>query len=528
MPATVTVEQPAKHINFPSALAHRRRWLIIVLAIAVLALGGIVFAIFNWPFTEQALIDVLQERTVRSVTIAHFRRTYWPPGCVAEGIRFLHRKRKDKPSLITIDKLVVEATYPGVLIQRHLSKVRAIGMHIIVPPKQDGKPNPIMPLTHGGMGPSLVIGTIVADGAVLDFVQKEPGKKPFRLTIDKLAINGVGNNQPLSYVATLSNTMPPGKIRSRGVFGPWNADDPALTPVNGSYTFERGDLGVFRTLRGTLFSGGRFNGKLCQIQVAGSGEVLNFQLTRTSHTRKLNAEFRATVDATNGDTTLESVTGRFDRTTILFHGSVVGQEGQNGKIVSLDMDAPEGRIEDLLNLFIEAKHAPMTGNVSFRAHVEVPPVDEPFIRKMKLTGDFGVGAGRFRDKDIQGSINRLRNEAVKNKDTEQGNLESAVSDLRGHVVASDGTANLSKVSFRVTGATAGMHGTYGLLDPYKLDLHGQLLADKPSDATTGFKSFLLKAMSPFLKRSGTAKVVPFKITGSFEHSQIGLDLGPKN
>src|SRR5579884_2017250 len=58
----------------------------ILVGIALLVLSLI------WPFTEQALIDILQKRSVRSVTIDHFRITYFPPGCVAQGISFLHRK----------------------------------------------------------------------------------------------------------------------------------------------------------------------------------------------------------------------------------------------------------------------------------------------------------------------------------------------------------------------------------------------------------------------------------------------------
>ncbi len=71
------------------------------------------------------------------------------------------------------------------------------------------------------------------------------------------------------------------------------------------------------------------------------------------------------------------------------------------------------------------------------------------------------------------------------------------SDVKGHAIVNNGVANLSGLSFRVPGATAWMHGTYGLTDPYKIDLHGKLLTDKPSAATTGLKSFLLKAMTPF-------------------------------
>lgn len=522
MATSLTVEKATHGVAAPRWWKHLWRWWAIGLIVLVLGvIGYLTFLALNWPFTKQAVIDILQERSVRSVTIDKFYRTYWPPGCVAEGISFLHREHKNKPPLITIQKLVIQASYTGLLLERRLSKVRAIDMHVTVPPKQpNGAPNPIMPLTRGPAGPSIVIGTVIADGAVLDFLPQDRSKKPFQLTIDKLALDGVGNNRVLQYRATISNTMPPGQIRSHGVFGPWDADDPAQTPVHGSYQYENANLAVFQGISGTLSSNGNFQGALGTMKVAGSIDVPNFHVTDTSHTRQLTAKFQATVDATDGNTTLENVAAHFDRTDVLVKGQVAGQAGGGGKIASLDLYAAHGRIEDLLDLFIEAKSAPMTGDVSFRAHVEVPPTADNFVKKLKMSGDFGVSAGKFADRETQSTINRLAQSGK--KETSEEDENTVLSDLKGHMTASGGVATLTHVSFRVPGATAWMHGTYGLIN-YKIDLHGHLITDEPSDATTGFKSFLLKVMTPFLKKRGKARVVPFKIGGSYGNPQIGMD-----
>lgn len=504
----------------------RRWWLLGLLAIAVLAIGYLIFLIVYWPFTEQSLIDVLQERSVRSVTIDHFHQTYWPPGCVAEGISFLHRKHKEKAPLITIQKLVIKSSYTGLIFTHSLSKVVAVGMHVTVPPSNtNGGPNPIMPLTQSNTpGSSLVIGRLVADGAVLDFMSNDPQKKPFHLVINRLAIDGVGNNKPLSYRATITNTLPPGKIESSGVFGPWNADKPASTPVKGSYTYQNANLAVFQDLSGTLFSSGKFSGKLGQMEVDGTARVPNFHLKDTSHTRLLNTEFQAEVDGTNGNTTLKNVIAHFDRTLALFKGTVKGRPGGQGKTVSLDLFAPHGRIEDLLDLFIAAKLPPMTGAVSLQAHLEVPPGTEPFVKRLQMTGDFGVDAGKFTNQETQDSINRLSEGSTNNKKAEQENVETVMSDLKGHAALRDGIANFAHLSFRVPGATAWMQGTYGLTEPYPVDLHGKLLTDHPSAAGSGFTSFLLKAMTPFLKKRHGEKVLPFKMTGTYQKIAIGLDL----
>jgi hypothetical protein len=88
-------------------------------------------------------------------------------------------------------------------------------------------------------------------------------------------------------------------------------------------------------------------------------------------------------------------------------------------------------------------------------------------------------------------------------------------------------ATLSGLSFSVPGADATLSGTYNLVN-YKIDLHGTLLTTgQPGDATTGFKSFVVKAISPLFKRRHSEKVVPFKITGDFHNPRCDLDFGSK-
>jgi hypothetical protein len=501
-----------------------------------LTLAGFVIAVaiyatllaLNWPFEKQAISQVLQERTARQVTIAKFTKTYFPPGCVAEDIRFLHRVHKEKQPLITVQRLVMTTNWSRILtLQRRLTLVRIFNMHVTVPPSEPGKPNPIMPLTYSGHAKaSVVIDRTIADGAILDFLSKDPGKKPFHLVIDKLRLDGIGNNEPMFYRTIISNQMPPGKIQSTGVFGTWNPNNPGSTPVRGTYRFDNANLLSFGGVSGTLFSTGKFSGTLSHINVDGTTDVPNFKVTDTSHTRRLTAEFKAMVDGTKGDTYLNDVTAHFDRTTVSVKGSVAGQEGQNGKFVKLDMMEQAGRIEDLLDLFISAKVPQMTGDVTFRGHFELPPGPAAFVRRMKLEGDFGA-SGKFTDKETEADVTRLSDSAEKKHKPEPENPQTVVSDLKGHAVAVNGVARLSHLSFTVPGATATLDGTYNLMN-YAVDLHGTLVTTgQPGDATTGFKSFLVKAISPLFKKRHSEKIVPFKLTGKYGNINCGLDLGSK-
>src|SRR5580658_7976394 len=155
----------------------QRRWILV--SVAVVAVGVASAAILltlNWPFTETAVTKALEDRFARDVTIRKFRVTYFPPGCVAEGIEFLHRQRKDLPPLITIQALTIRASYSGLLrIHKLINDVQVAGLHVLVPPKNPDASRQTFPLTNSTSGKTLTIGEITTDGAVLEFISDQPG-----------------------------------------------------------------------------------------------------------------------------------------------------------------------------------------------------------------------------------------------------------------------------------------------------------------------------------------------------------------
>jgi hypothetical protein len=476
------------------------------------------------------LIDVLQERSARSVEIRSFRRTYYPPGAIAERIDFLHRKHKNKPPLIQVQKLVIKSTYLGLFMPpKKIDQVHVIGMRMTVPPRSpDGRRHDVIPLTAGPPGPIAAIGTITADGALLEFLPGKPGKVPYRLVIDKLTLDGVGDNRPISFRATLFNTKPPGVIHASGQFGPWNEDDPGRTPVSGSYTYDNANLGVFAGISGTLSSTGKFSGILDHIEAAGQADVRGFSVETSSHTVHLTTEFKAVINGTDGDTSLQPVIAHFLRTTVNAKGGVAGDEGQKGKTTALDLYVDDGRIDDLLCLFTTDRRPPMTGHVSLHAQARVPPGPHQFLEKLQLDGDFGIGIGKFANPKFQGSIDRLSKSAQgETRDQEKKDPDTVLSDVKGHTSVRDGIATLSHISFNVPGASAQLHGTYHLIT-HNVDLHGTLrTTGNISDTTSGFKALLLKLITPFLKKKASMKVVPFKITGTYEKPNVSLELTGK-
>ena len=497
--------------------------------------AALLFLFLNWPFTQVAGSAALQERFARPVRIGRFHATYFPPGCIAEDVEFLHRTRTDQPPLIHVKTLTIRAAYTGLLrIHTTINDIQVAGLHVTIPPAGVRGPAETLPLTNSPAGgKTLAIGEIAVDGAVLEFPRRTPEQDPFIFNIEHLKLDHVGESEPAAFHASLHNTEPPGEIQTDGTFGPWDDDDPAATRVSGSYSYDHVVLGVFKGIAGNLTSRGKFGGTLGQINVEGDVDVPDFEITEVGHKSHLASHYTAAVNGTNGDTSLTRVETHFGRTTVLSQGEVKGRPGQHGKTVNIVVNVGSGRIEDLLRMFSSAAKPAETGSIRLQSKIELPPGPQPFLRRIRLTGDFGIGGGRFTSPRVQGPLNRLAASAAdenrenhnssENKTEPETNAATVVSDLKGHMAAAAGVATLSNLSFSEPGSVAQINGTYDLLSK-RLDMHGVLrTTGKIADTTTGFKAVVLKALTPLLKKKSFT-VLPFSITGTPADPTFGLDL----
>jgi hypothetical protein len=506
-----------------------RLWLLIGSSLVLIAGFALIALAWNWPFTQKAVTKALQDRFARTVQIRSFRKTYFPPGCVAEGVSFLHRKRTDLPPLITVQTLIIQGSYNGLLrIHKRVDEVQVKGLHVLIPPtRANGQPSSVMPLTTSTTGATVMIGEITTDGALLEFMPRQRGREPFKLQVHRLTLDEVGEKGIIPYHVALFNPEPPGEIRSEGKIGPWNEDDPGSTPVTGSYTYEHANLARFEGISGTLSSRGKFSGTIGHIDANGEADVPDFRVSGSSHTVHLISQFQAVVDGTNGDTDLQKVDAHFQRTTVTANGSVAGHPGQHGKTVNLEMAVKGGRIEDLLSLVTDEKRPSMTGSISLRAKIQLPPGPAGFLRKLDLAGTCGIGSGHFENPAFQQPVNALTKSARgEDKDHQAEDPGTVLSQLSGQVSVKNGVATLSNISFSAPGTRAQLQGTYNLLDQ-KVDLHGILHTEgKLSDTTSGFKALVLKAVGPFLKQKSVT-VVPFSITGTSSNPAFALDFTAK-
>ena len=513
-PATVTSPTQVSSQGGRQKRARFGRTALLILSLAVLAVGvAIPLAIHYWPFEEKPVIQDLQEASDSQVRVQAFRRTFFPhPGCVLDGVVFVHGTNAAKP-LIKIDRLTIESTYLGIFSHR-VSLIDAERMQISVPAFGSAPPFHVQRST-------IAIGEIIANGAILEFASHDPHKAPLRFDIHEASVRDVGGTGPLTYRVKVHNPDPPGEVIATGKFGIWNDSAPGETPVSGEYKFEKADLSVYGGIAGTLSSAGKFDGKLKHIDISGTIDTPDFEVQSGGHPVQLISEFSAYVDATRGDTFLKRVDAHFRRTHVVAEGSIARSATGTGKTARINLSSPGGRIEDILGLFVQAPKSPMSGKVTLRAKVEIPPGERDFLEKVKLRGNFGIGGGEFSQPSTQQGVNKLSAGAQGGKDT--SDPETVLTDLTGQVTLDNGIARFSDLSFGVPGAAARMHGDYDL-NSHKIDLHGQMqVRTKISNTTSGAKAFLLKMMDPFFKKRKKGEILPVRISGTYENPSFGLD-----
>ena len=494
----------------------------------VLVGSAAVLMVSRWPFTRDTIVRALEKKFSCTVEVKTFHGTYFTPGFVAAGVTFRRNSDPDAPPIATIEKLTIQGAYWEFLstltsTPRRVRNVRIEGLHIFASPGSERIGNAAQP-ARNPQGSALIIDQIIADGAVLEFASSEPGTKPLKFEIHELTLNAVADDRPLSFHAALLNPKPPGEIRADGRFGPLRLQDVGQTPVSATYGFQGVNLGVFPGIGGTLASAGKFNGVLERIEIAGSTDTPDFEVTRSHHAVHLKTQFQGTVNGMNGDVSLQSVRAQLERTSVVSHVEVAKKTASEGTTISLDATELQGRIQDWLRLISTADPPAFTGAMNFRVQVQVPPGKRSFIERVNLLGDFGIDDASFNRSTTQEKVDNLSQLAQGEKKNDDP--ASVVENLKGHVVLNRAIATFSGLSFSVPGALAHLHGTFGLLTQ-QVNLHGTLQVDnKLSRGSKGVKSVLLKSVEPFFKKKNAGEIVPIKIEGSFSHPSYGLDVTP--
>jgi AsmA-like protein len=523
----------------------KKGWFILFsVLLAGVAVAAILLAV-KWPFTRQAMIQRLEKASGLKVEFGSFHGTYFPPGCIAECVVFHKRVaaaaagQSDSGPLLTIGKLEIQGSYPGLFSHpKRIQRIVADAAHIQIPQggaklgsqspdngnqtqhaprgQEDGKQN-----SQDG---SLIIQEFRARNAVVEIASKRAGGKPLVFEIRDAVFRGVASDHTVPFSISMRLPLPPGDLEANGWIGPWRGQQGKArsTPVSGSIRLQRANLGVFKSLGGSISSHVNFSGTLEKLNVSGETDSPDFEVKESGHRIPLSTRFSGSVDLITGDVSLPSLRARLGGTSLVADARIAGYP----KRVELNVTKGEGEVQDLILLFSKAPRSPIKGPIQFHTKIVLPPERRPFKERVRLAGDFKIDPAHFTSAKTQGHVDQLseraRGQKDKDKDTEP-DLQ-VLSDLKGHVALENGVANFAPVSFSVPGATANMHGTYNLTDKH-VNLSGKMrMQAKVSEATKGAKSFFLKLLDPIFKKKGVGAEVPVSMTGAYGHTHFSAGL----
>ncbi len=500
------------------------QWAVGVTSVALFVIVAVLVG-YRIPLSSERLrrevTATLSERLRSEVELGALELHLFPRiRIVGRDLTIRHRTHPEV-RLIQVQQFTAAGDLVG-LLRKHVAHVRLDGLAIQIPPRdEDGADTaPAGGSTDDGTtARQLVIDELVADGATLTLIPRESHKRPKVWRLHELRLERVGLEHAMPFHGILTNAVPPGTIDTTGSFGPWNADRPGLTPIDGDFTFARADLSVFKGIGGVLAAHGSYEGSLGQLAVSGKTTTPDFTVSAGGHPVSLATTYRATVDGTNGNTTLDRIDAAFLDTAIVASGGVYDVPDGDGRFVTLDVRIERGRLEDVLRLAVPTPDPTMTGGLTLQTTFNLPPGDRSVVDKLQLDGSFAITAGRFTDATVQQKINALSGRAR----TDEGDGGAVTSDFTGRFTLADGQLALDPLRFTIPGALVDVRGEYALRSG-ALSFAGQLVMEaRVSQAMDGWKALLLKPFDPLFRKDGQT-LIPLTIAGTRADPKFGIDV----
>lgn len=417
----------------------------------------------------------------------------------------------------------------------HVSHILLQGITIHLPAHGYYKTGPASHVSPSGgesLSVPIEVDTIVCRGVLLEHETDKPGKLPLQIPISLLTLTHVSAGGAMGFDAYLTNPKPDGPIHATGTFGPWVVDHPGESPLAGNYTFDHADLAVFKGIAGSLTSTGHYQGTLHSITVDGVTDTPNFSLSHFGYAVPLHTTFHATVDGTDGDTWLDPVDATLIHSHFLARGEVVRVSPQdpglvpnaNGHDINLQVDIDNAHIEDFLALVSHAGNPLLTGLVTTKASLHIPPGSDPVPERMTLKGHFTLQDASFSSPTVQQRIAdlSLRGQG-RPKDVKTTAPDTIHSAMQGNFQMAAGVITLPDLKYMVPGAEIDLSGTYGI-DTGALDFTGTAkLQATVSQVAGGWKGDLLKPLNHFFEKDGAGTAVPIRVVGTRDDPSFGLN-----
>jgi hypothetical protein len=469
----------------------------------------------------------------------------WPPAQV-EGVAVPNATQPGDP-LIRLDDFRFHAPFryqPGKPI--HISEVELQGLAVHLPPKSHfqhlslsagNAEAPGAPKSRSGSGAGaplmrFQLDSIECSGAQLVLETNQPGKLPRQIAIARFKLTGITAGGAMSFDAELTNPRPRGAIHTAGSFGPWKVADPGESPLAGDYRFDHADLADFKGIAGILTSTGHYQGTLRDLLVDGETDTPDFRLTHFNNPLPLHTHFHAKVDGTNGDTWLDPVDAMLGHSHFTVQGQVVrvaaaqadGPPHSIGHDIALTVNVDRARIEEFLRLFSRGSTPLVTGDLTMKTTLHIPPGPAPVHERLQLNGRFALDHAQFASSKVQSRIEELSLRGQgRSGDVKTTDPASIQSHMQGIFQMARGLITLPSLDYTVPGADIQLKGTYGV-EGGALNFRGTAKTQATvSQMVGGWKGWLLKPADRFFKKDGAGMEIPIHILGTRKDPDFGID-----
>jgi hypothetical protein len=532
---------------------HRRwwqkRWLqwlagITVICVITLAATFEYIARHAEPIVRKRIIDTVSKRFNSPADLDHVEISALKGlQITGEGLRVQYIAGPTKPGaatdtqpMLSIRKFQFRTDFGAILhASTSIGLVYVEGMELHIPPA--GQRGPLLPPPgQDGVPPdahqqsiqpklALVVSHVICDGAKVFIETNKPGKEPLEFDIQHVELTDMLWQKAFHYDAILTNPKPTGLIHATGSFGPWQGAEPRDTPIDGNYDFSHADLNSIKGIGGMLSSTGHFSGQLGHVVVDGATDTPNFSIDTSNHPVPLHTQFHAIVDGTNGDTTLDPVHARLLHSEFTARG-VVKKIDKVGHDITLDVDMPNARIEDMLQLAVKTQPPLMSGALTMKTKLHIPPGPARVAQKLELAGKFSIRNVSFSNPGVQDKVDSLSMRA-QGKPQEAGTAGSdrqaeVNSSMKADFTLGHAMTTIENLDYEIPGAHVLLNGVYSL-NGEVFEFKGHVRTDATaSQMTTGWKSMLLKPLDPFLKKNGAGLEIPVSISGTKSEPHFGL------
>jgi hypothetical protein len=197
-----------------------------------------------------------------------------------------------------------------------------------------------------------------------------------------------------------------------------------------------------------------------------------------------------------------------------------------GHDIDLNLNVDRGRMEDFLRLTARSGKPLLTGALTMKAALEIPPGAEPVEKRLRIKGAFALDDAQFTSAKIQDRIGELSARGQgEPKDAKNGGSANVRSAMHGDFQMAEAVITLPALTYTVPGAEIDLKGTYGV-EGGTLNFRGTAkLQATVSAMVGGWKGMLIKPLDRYFKKDGAGTALPIHIDGTRADPRFGVDFG---